>query len=151
MNYAIHQGVQRSKGDRLPLFISTGSLIARIVVGRVSGFRGISRITLCLVTFLVECLAITLCTLATNYPSLVAFSLVFGACDGSFVLLIAIVVDDVFLDKNQAMKAMGQLFQVMAVPYALGAPLAGKAGLATDELYVSRSNIFHTDINWFQT
>ncbi|XP_028408004.1 monocarboxylate transporter 12-like [Dendronephthya gigantea] len=125
VNYAIHQGVGRSKGDRLPLFISTGSLIGRIIVGRVSGFRGIRRITLCQVTFLVGCLATTLCTLATNYASLVVFCLVFGACDGAFSLLMAIVVDDVFLDKNQAMKAMGQLFQIMAIPYLLGAPLAG--------------------------
>ena len=126
VNYAIHQGVRRSEGERLPLFISIGSLIGRIGAGKVLGFRGLSRITLCQITFLMESLATTLCTLATNTGTLVTFSLVFGVFDGAFSCLLALVVDDVFADKNQAMKAMGQLFQILAFPYALGAPFAGK-------------------------
>lgn len=73
-----------------------------------------------------ECLATTLCTLANNTGTLVTFSLVFGISDGAFACLLAIVVDDVFVDKNQAMKAIGQLFQTLAFPYGLGAPFAGK-------------------------
>ena len=126
MNYAIHQGVRRSEGERLPLFISTGSLIGRVIVGRMSGFRGISRITLYQIVFLMQSLATTLCTLASNTGSLATFCLAFGVFDGAFSCLLAIVVDDLFVDKNQAMKAIGQLFQLLAFPYALGAPLAGK-------------------------
>ena len=125
MNYAIHQGVRRSEGERLPLFISIGSLIGRVAVGKVSGFRGLSRITLYQITFLMECLATTLCTLAASMGTLVTFSLVFGIFDGAFACLLALVVDDVFMDKNQAMKAVGQLLQILAFPYAFGAPFAG--------------------------
>jgi predicted MFS family arabinose efflux permease len=46
--------------------------------------------------------------------------------DGAFACLLALVVDDVFVDKNQAMKAIGQLFQLIAFPYTFGAPMAGK-------------------------
>ena len=125
VNYALHQGVRRSESDRLPLFISTGSLIGRIFVGRLSGFRRVSRITLCQVTFLILSIATTLCTLANNTGSLVTFCLVFGVFEGAFNCMLALVVDDVFVDKNQAMKAIGQLFQLLAFPYAFGAPLAG--------------------------
>ena len=126
VNYAIHQGVARSESERLPLFISTGSFIGRVIVGKVSGFRKVSRITLYQITFLMQCLTTTLCTLATNTASMVTYSLVFGVFDGAFACLLAIVVDDVFLDKSQAMKAIGQLFQMLAFPYAFGAPFAGK-------------------------
>ena len=126
VNYAIHQGVRRSEGERLPLFISIGSLIGRVGAGKVSGFRGLSRITLYQITFLMECLATTLCTLATNTGTLVTFSLVFGVFDGAFSCLLGLVVDDVFADKNQAMKAIGQLLQTLAFPYVFGAPFAGK-------------------------
>ncbi len=73
-----------------------------------------------------QSLATTLCTLASNTGSLATFCLAFGVFDGAFSCLLAIVVDDLFVDKNQAMKAIGQLFQLLAFPYALGAPLAGK-------------------------
>ena len=118
--------MRRSDSDRLPLFISTGSLIGRIFVGRLSGFRRVSRITLCQITFLILSIATTLCTLAHHTGSLVTFCLVFGVFEGAFNCMLALVVDDVFVDKNQAMKAIGRLFQLLAFPYAFGAPLAGK-------------------------
>ena len=118
--------MRRSEADRLPLFISTGSLIGRIVVAKISGFRMVSRITLYQIIFFCQCLATSLSTLANNTASLIVFSFIFGLFDGAFSCLLVIVVDDVFFDKGQAMKAIGQLLQLLSIPFMFGAPLAGK-------------------------
>lgn len=131
MNYGIHQGVQRSEAERLPLFMSVGSFIGRVSCGKISDSRRCSRITLSQVTFLVQSVAITLCTLPANIGSLIAFGITFGIFDGFYACLLTIVLDDVFVDKNRAIKAIGQLFQFLGIAYALGAPFAGKFNLRT--------------------
>lgn len=122
--HATSQNIPESKASFLIGFLSVGSLLGRLLFGRISDFDFVNRLYLYQTALLIMAVTTTLLPLATTYTVLILYTLLFGVFDGAFVALIAVLTTDI-VGSDMLPSALGFLYFVISVPTMTGSLIAG--------------------------
>ena len=99
--------------------------VGKIVAGKSMDRKGTNRLAVVQLCTLVNAVSTCLLPLATVYSTLVAYVIVVGFMDGFFVVLLGLVTRDI-LGQRLLSKGIGLLFGFLAIPFTIGAPIAGR-------------------------
>lgn len=105
-------------------YMGVASVIARIAIGRVCDFECVNAETITQAALYINSAAICLLPQANTYYRLLAYSLVFGLCDGSFGSTINFQIFKC-VKRHLTSKAFGFWLGVSSPSFALGPPIAG--------------------------
>lgn len=111
-------------GPLLLLFLNITSGLGRLIFGKLADVRGVSRVHLQQLAFLVFG-ATTMCIpFAKTFGALIGIILLMGVCDGIFICLLGPIAFDI-VGPAAASQAIGFLLGTFSLPLMCGPPMAG--------------------------
>ncbi|XP_050400283.1 monocarboxylate transporter 10 isoform X2 [Patella vulgata] len=113
-----------SKGSYLVLCLNIASCVGKLVCGKLADLPCANRVRMQQAAFGVVGVVTMCIPLAEHYYSLIAVSLIIGACDGFFLCLIGPIAFDL-VGPIDASQAIGFAFGMAAIPLSVGPPVAG--------------------------
>ena len=125
VKYARDLDIPSSRGAWLIGFLSIMSTVGRVIFGKICELRCANKLYVYQFSVLAIGVSSVLCPLTRSYAGLLTYSLVFGFFDGCFVGQVAVITGDI-AGKRRLSQAVGNMFGVIAIPMALGPPVAGK-------------------------
>lgn len=117
-------GIPSSQGALLVGYFALAQTVGKILFGKLGDSSRISRLTLAQISLLVIAVAACLCPLARSHMALLTYSLVSGLFDGCLCVMIGLVTHDI-VGRGMMAKAVGTLYGIVAIPMAIGPPMAG--------------------------
>lgn len=117
-------GIPSSQGALLVGYFALAQTVGKILFGKLGDSSRISRLTLAQISLLVIGVAACLCPLARSHMALLTYSLVSGLFDGCLCVMIGLVTHDI-VGRGMMAKAVGTLYGMVAIPMAIGPPMAG--------------------------
>lgn len=106
------------------MYYGLTSAIARIPVGRICDVRGMNPFYLYQSAEFVVGLSTILVTLASDYTTLIVFTVIYGLCDGVFITTLNIILMS-SVEGTKRPAALGWQMQVASIFLASGPPVAG--------------------------
>lgn len=121
----MHNGISLIDASFLPVSLSIGSLIGKILFGFIGQIKGVNILYLFQMILLSMAVCLTLLPMARTITHLIVFSVVYGIFDGAFsgytVPIVATTVPPAKLSM-----AFGAMYTLLSVEILFGPPLAGK-------------------------
>lgn len=113
------------QNENLPIIcIGITSGIGRLIFGYIADFKGVNRIMLQQIAFIVMGLLTMAIPLTTSYHVLLAISLGIGIVDGIFISLLGPIAFDI-CGPHGATQGIGFLLGLCSIPLTAGPPIAG--------------------------
>ncbi|KAK7492966.1 hypothetical protein BaRGS_00015696 [Batillaria attramentaria] len=113
-----------SGSNLLPICLGVSNAVMKLAVASLSDLRRVRQVRLQQAAFLVMGMTTSCTPLAGTFPSLLVIAVVFGMCDGTLFCMFGPVAFDLVGPADSA-QALGFVFGLLALPGALGPPLAG--------------------------
>eukprot|EP00794_Sanderia_malayensis_P016581 gene16581-18267_t len=124
VNFALELPLPLSKASSLLGYVSVASCIGKIVFGKIADHPKINRFYLIQFSLLVVSICHTMVPLSTTYAALVTYCGVYGAFDGCFNSMLAVIVGDI-VGKENLHSAIGAMYLLSSTFMMFGPPLAG--------------------------
>ena len=124
VKYAEQHGVSPDKSAMFFCYMGLASTVARVLIGRVCDFKCVNVQAITQAALYINGAAICLLPQADSYYRLLAYSLVFGFCDGSFGSTMNIQIIGC-VKSHLTSKAFGFWLGVTSPSIAAGPPIAG--------------------------
>lgn len=124
VKYSVDRGMSSAASSRLVLFMGINIVLGRFVSGFLCSIKRLDN------WFILQGMAITngvstmLLALANSYEWLVAYSVIFGFCDGAMGVLVNIIALTC-VDPSKAGSAFGNVLLATSVVTLVGPPLSG--------------------------
>jgi MCP family monocarboxylic acid transporter-like MFS transporter 10 len=98
---------------------------SRLAAGKLADIKGMNRIRLQQVAFVVMGITTSCIPLASKFWHMVVITSIMGICDGIFVCLLGPIAFDIVGPKG-ASQAVGFLLGLLSIPMTAGPPIAGR-------------------------
>ena len=124
VKYSVDRGMSSAASSRLVLFMGINIVLGRFVSGFLCSIKRLDN------WFILQGMAITngvstmLLALANSYEWLVAYSVIFGFCDGAMGVLVNIIALTC-VDPSKAGSAFGNVLLATSLVTLVGPPLSG--------------------------
>lgn len=124
MKYSVDRGMSSAASSRLVLFMGINIVLGRFVSGFLCSIKRLDN------WFILQGMAITngvstmLLALANSYEWLVAYSVIFGFCDGAMAVLVNIIALTC-VDPSKAGSTFGNVLLATSLVILVGPPLSG--------------------------
>ncbi|XP_064629022.1 monocarboxylate transporter 10-like [Lineus longissimus] len=118
---------EKGLGENAEVFIiciGGVSGISRLISGKLADVKGMNRVRLQQVAFVIMGITTSCIPLASKFWHLVVITSIMGICDGIFVCLLGPIAFDIVGPKG-ASQAVGFLLGILSVPMTAGPPIAG--------------------------
>ena len=124
VKYSEDCGMSSNASSRLILFMGINIVLGRFAAGFLCSIKRLDNWFILQGVLLINGVSTMLLTLAKNYEELVAYSLVFGFCDGAMATVVNITALTC-VDPSRATSALGYILMTASLTSVIGPPLSG--------------------------
>ena len=124
MKYSEDRGMSSNASSRLILFMGINIVLGRFAAGFLCSIKRLNNWFILQGVLLINGVSTMLLTLTKNYEELVAYSLVFGFCDGAMATVVNITALTC-VDPSRATSALGYILMTASLTSVVGPPLSG--------------------------
>ena len=117
-------GINKTRASFLLTFVTVGSGLGRVIFGRISDIKGLNRVYIIQLAFLVVGLSNFVVPMTESYVVLAGDAFIFGFFEACYLVLNPVIVYDI-LGPDKVSSGLGLIFFVIAIPRTLGPLIAG--------------------------
>ena len=125
MRFCEDLGLPADEAAQLFIYYGLSSAIARVLSGQICDVRGINPFYVYQLAEFIVGLSSILVTLAEDYTAMIAFAVVYGFCDGTFITTLNVILMTC-VDASKRPAALGWNMQFTSIFLATGPPIAGR-------------------------
>lgn len=124
IKYTGELNIPQHKAARLYIFMGIATFLSRPLVGALCSVRALKPQYIYQIALFGNGIATLLLPLAQDYPGMVAYVVVYGACDGAYITMLNVLILSSLDDKRRA-SGFGIETCLASLTTLIGPPLAG--------------------------